>query len=389
MTIQLLVTDKNLAVLGDPLDGWTNLQCDLNFNAPASGTVTLPARSQYMELLQPGNRLVVIRDGTIWCAGPLEVPQDFTMDLDQNPAPGTVKVSFSDDLARVAGYLTYPEPASAFESQITTSNKVRAISSTNAETIIRTLVDENCGPSALTARQIEQLVLDDLAGVGGTRSISTRFEPLLDACRTVAATDGLGFRTRQDGTAIKFGVYAPVDRTGTARFSFGLGNLRSVSFTMGAPLATSELVQGGNDPAEDSGNARVYVEVDSGQASTWYRVEKLVDKTGTTDDSGGELTQAGTLALGEDNPQASLSTVTVDTEDLRAGRDYGLGDKVTVALPTGLEVADIVQTIRLQDTPDEGEVVTSVIGNSDKTTTTAMVRTVRDLARRLGRLEAR
>lgn len=389
MTIQLLVTDRNLAVLGDPLDGWTNLQCDLNFNAPASGTVTLPAYSQYMELLQPGNRLVVIRDETIWCAGPLEQPQGFTMDLEQNPDPGTVTVAFSDDLARVAGYLTYPEPASAFESQTTTSNKVRSIAATNAETIIRTLVNENCGPGALTARQIEQLVLDDVAGVGGTRSISTRFEPLLDACRTVAATDGLGFRTRQDGTAIKFGVYAPTDRTGTARFSFGLGNLRSLSFTMGAPLATSELVQGGNDPADDAGNARVYVEVTSGQASTWYRVEKLIDKTGTTDDSKGELTQAGTLALGDDNPQASLSTVTVDTEDLKAGRDYGLGDKVTVALPTGLEIADIVQTIRLEATPEEGEVVTSVIGNSDKSTTTAMVRTVRDLARRLGRLEAR
>jgi hypothetical protein len=389
VAIQLLVTDKNLAVLGDPLDGWTNLSCDLNFNAPASGTVTLPARSQYMELLQPGNRLVVIRDETIWCAGPLEVPQDFSMDLEQNPDPGTVKVQFSDDLARVAGYLTYPEPGLAFSAQTTTSNVVRQISATNAETIIRTLISENCGPGALTARQIEQLVLDTVAGVGGTRSISTRFEPLLDACRTVAATDGLGFRTRQDGNQIKFGVYAPVDRTGTARFSFGLGNLRSLSFTMGAPLATSELVQGGNDPADDAGNARVYVEVTSGQASTWYRVEKLVDKTGTTDDSKGELTQAGTLALGDDNPQASLSTVTVDTEDLKAGRDYGLGDKVTVALPTGLEVADIVQTIRLQDTPDEGEVVTSVIGNSDKSTTTATVRTVRDLARRLGRLEAR
>jgi hypothetical protein len=391
VAVQLLVTDRNLNVVGDPLSGWTRLAVDLNYNAPASGSVTLPAWPEVMELLQPGHRLVVVRDKAVWCAGPMEEPQDYRWDLEQNPDPGTVTVRFSDDLARIAGYLTYPEPTKAFTAQDTITDRLRTFTATNAETIIRTLVNENCGPGALPVRRIERLVLDDIAGVGGNRSLSTRFEPLLDACRTAAATDRLGFRTRQVGNEIRFGVYKPVDRTSTARFSQGLGNLRSLSFTMGAPLATSELVQGGGDPDDQATppNIRVYAEVTSGAAADWYRVEKLVDKTGTLDDSGGELTQAGTLALGDDNPQACLATVTVDTEDLRAGRDFFLGDKVTVALPTGLEVADIVQTIRLEDTPDEGEVVTSVVGNSDKTTTTATVRAVRDLARRLGRLEAR
>ncbi|MEU3346423.1 siphovirus ReqiPepy6 Gp37-like family protein [Streptomyces sp. NPDC006700] len=391
MAVQLLVTDRNLNVLGDPLSKWTKLACDLNYNAPASGSVTLPAWPEVMELLQPGHRLVVVRDKAVWCAGPMEEPQDYEWDLEQNPDPGTVTVRFSDDLARVAGYLTYPEPSKTFANQDTITDRVRTFSGQNAETIIRTLVNENCGPGALSVRRIERLLLDDVAGVGGNRSLSTRFEPLLDACRTAAATDRLGFRTRQVGSEIRFGVYKPKDRTATARFSRGLGNLRKIGFTLGGPLATSELVQGGGDPDEQATppNIRVYVEVTSGAAADWYRVEKLIDKTGTTDDFGGELTQAGTLALGDDNPQASLSTVTVDTEDLKAGRDYGLGDKVTVALPTGLQVADVVQTIRLEATPDEGEVVTSVVGNSDKTTTTATVRAVRDLARRLGRLEAR
>ncbi|MEV7712284.1 siphovirus ReqiPepy6 Gp37-like family protein [Streptomyces sp. NPDC088270] len=390
MTIQLLVTDRNLRIIGDPLDGWTRLTCDLNHNAPASGSVSLPARPEYMQLLQPGHRIVVIRDGQVWCAGPMEQPQDYTWDLAQN-AGGTVTVTFSDDLARIAGYLTYPEPGKPFTTQDTVTDRARVFTNQNAEAIIRALVNENCGPGALAARRIERLVLDDVAGVGAPRSLRTRFEPLLDACRTVAAVDQLGFRTRQIGSEIRFGVYRPADRTATARFSTGLGNLRSVSFTMAAPLGTSELVQGGGDPssAATPPNVRVYVEVASGAATDWYRVERLVDRTGTLDDTGGELTQAGTLALGDDNPQASLATVTVDTEDLRAGRDYQLGDRVTVVLPTGLEVADIVQTIRLEATPETGELVTSVIGDSDKTTTSATVRTVRDLARRLGRLETR
>ncbi|MET9815335.1 siphovirus ReqiPepy6 Gp37-like family protein [Streptomyces sp. NPDC006355] len=393
MTIKLLVTDRNLNVLGDPLAGWTKVQCDLNFNAPASGQVTLPAWPEYVELLQPGNRMVLIRDNAIWCAGPLEEPQDYTWDLGQNADPGTVTVTFTDDLARVAGYLTYPNPAVAFSAQTTTSDVVRNLSGINAELIIRQLVNENCGPGALAARRIERLVLDAVAGVGTTRTIRTRFEPLLDACRTVAIGDGLGFRTRQVGDEIRFGVYQPVDRTSTARFSAGLGNLRSVRFTLGAPTATAELVQGGEDPKNaapegEPPNVRVYVEVNSGAAADWYRVEKLLEQSGK-DNAQGELTQAGNLALGEDNPQASLATVTVDTPDLQAGRDYGLGDRVTIALPSGLEVTDVVQTIRLEATPDEGEVVTSVVGNSDKTTTTATVRVARDLARRVARLEAR
>ncbi|MEU2992595.1 siphovirus ReqiPepy6 Gp37-like family protein [Streptomyces griseoincarnatus] len=389
MAIELLVTDRNLTFLGDPITGWTRLECELNFNAPASGTVGMPARPEYMELLQPGNRLVVIRDGSIWCAGPMEVPQEYAWDLAANAGVGTVTVNFTDDLARIAGYLTYPEPTLAFASQTTTSDVVRKLTATNAETIIRTLVSENCGPTALAARQIEQLVLDTVAGVGTAQTVSTRFEPLLDACRKAAVADGLGFRTRQDGGQIKFGVYAPQDLSSSARFSDGLGNLRSVRFTMSAPTATSELVQGGNDPKDDPANTRVYVEVASAHAADWYRVEKLIEKSGTDDDSEGELTQAGTLALGSDNPQASLSTVTVDTEDLRAGRDYGLGDQVAVVLPTGLQITDVVQTIRLEATPDDGELVTTVVGNNDKTTMTRTVWTIRDLAYRLGQIERR
>ncbi|MFH9816134.1 siphovirus ReqiPepy6 Gp37-like family protein [Streptomyces sp. NPDC017230] len=394
MTVQLLVTDRNLTFLGDPITGWTKLTCDLNFNAPASGSVELPARPEYMELLQPGNRMVVIRDGEIWCAGPMEEPQDYTWDLAANAGVGTVTCRFSDDLARVAGYLTYPEPSLTFATQTETSDVVRKLTTTNAEDIIRTLVSENCGPTALAARRIEQLVLDSVAGVGTSQTVSTRFEPLLDACRKAAVTDGLGFRTRQVGNEIRFGVYAPQDLTNTARFSDGLGNLRSAAFTMGAPTATSEMVMGGHDPADDPPEGdppyqRDYVEVTSGLHVDWWRVEKFIEKSGVDDDSEGELTQAGVLAFGNDNPTASLTTVTVDTEDLKAGRDYGLGDLVAVVLPTGLEIADVVQSIGLAAEPDSGELVTTVIGNNDRTTTTRMVWTVRDLAYRLGQLEGR
>ncbi|WP_264296600.1 siphovirus ReqiPepy6 Gp37-like family protein [Streptomyces sp. C8S0] len=210
------------------------------FNEPASGSVTLPADDEVMEQLQPGARLVVIRDGAIWCAGPLEIPQDYTWTVGADP--GEVVVYFSDDLVRPAGYLTWPDPAAAWSAQPDTH---RQITSTNAETIIRTLVDENCGPGALAARQIPNLALAAAAGVGTTTSVSTRFEGLLETCRRVAIDGGgLGFRTRQTATEVEFEVYQPADLTATARFSRGLGNLRALTYKQSAPTVTHALVTG-------------------------------------------------------------------------------------------------------------------------------------------------
>ncbi|MGW1437213.1 siphovirus ReqiPepy6 Gp37-like family protein [Streptomyces griseus] len=393
MAIELLVTNSALAVQGDPLAGWRALTAELRYNEPAAGSVTLTAYPEVMAQLQPGNRLVVIRDRVIWMSGPLEVPQDYQWDLEGAADPGEVTVSFTDDLARIAGYLTYPEPAKTWANQTVTADVVRKLTATS-ETIIRTLVNENCGPGALATRRIPQLVLDTVTGVGTMRTLSTRMEPLLDACRTVAVPDGVGFRTRQVGTQIRFGVYQPRDLSGSARFSAGLGNLRKVRFSLSAPTATSELVMGGEDPAQQVGagepaNRRAYTEVTSGAQASWYRVEKLVQSSGKTN-ADGELTQDGALALGNDNPQASLSTETVDTEDLQAGRDYSLGDKVAVVLPTGLTVLDIVRRITLTAAdPDTGERVTAVIGTGDTTTSASLVGTVRQLAYRLGQIESR
>jgi hypothetical protein len=384
LAIQFLVTDENLTVQGDPLSDWTQLDATLRFNEPGSGSLDLVAHPYVMDQLQPGNRLVVVRDGDIWMGGPMEIPTDFSWGVGQGgeAPPGKVTVNFADDLARPAGYLTWPAPASAWSAQPDTARQILA---TNAEVIIRTLVNENCGPGALAARQIPGFALGELAGVGTTTSVNTRFEGLLATCRRVAIDGGgLGFRTRQTSSQIEFEVYQPADLTATARFSEGLGNLRAVTFKRSAPTVTHALVTG-----SDQASPRAYVEVaDTAAAAAWWRVEQLVN--GTADnDTDGELTQDGTEALAGGSAPVELATVTVDTEDLRAGRDFGLGDRVTVALPTGLEVTDVVRSIHLQATPNSGEYVTSLVGSPEATSDPQMVRLVRELGRRLGRLEAR
>jgi hypothetical protein len=386
VAIQLLVTDQDLNVQGDPLADWISLDATVRFNEPGSGSVQLVAHPYVMEQLQPGHRLVVIRDGEIWMAGPMEIPQNYSWGIggEGDAPPGKVTVNFSDDLALVAGYITWPAPASAWTAQ--PAHDYRIFHGINTETIVRTVVNENCGPGAITARRIPNLVLDSVAGGGITWAVKTRFEPLLEFCRRVAVYSGLGFRTRQDGAQIKFGCYQPADKTDTARFSMGLGNLRAMTYKSSAPTATHVLVAG----TETEGSpTRAYIErSDAAAAAAWWRVEKYNDG-GADTDADGELTASGNAELAENGPSVELATVTVDTEDLKAGRDYSLGDKVTVALPTGVEVVDLVRSIHLQATPGSGEHVTSLIGSPETTSDPQLVRVVHALSRRLGRIEAR
>src|SRR5690606_8703480 len=266
--------------------------------------------------------------------------------------------------------------------------------------IIRALVDATCGPSARAERRIPRLVVAPDVGVGGDTTCNTRFEGLLEACRRVAVASGdIGFRTRQVGRDIVFEVYEPRDRTGSARLSFGLGNLRYLRAKRSAPTVTHALVTGTEpDPdSEDGPMTRAFVEVaDTGAAATWWRVERHVDGSADTDDDG-ELTQAGVEELAGGSAPVELATVTVDVPDepgrpgtgLVAGRDFDLGDRVAVALPNGDQVADIVRNMHLQATPRSGEHVTSLVGSPEATSDPAVVQLVRGITRRLGRIAAR
>lgn len=385
--MQLLITDEDLVVQGDPLTGWKGLTATRKRNEPGSGSVSLPAWPEVMAQLQPGHRLVVLRDREVWMAGPMEIPTDWTWAADDadSAGPGRVTVSFSDDLARVAGYITWPVPASAWTAQPATVWQ-RSTGGT-AEAAIRELVNTNCGPAARAERRIPHLALDALAGVGTAVNISSRYEPLLDACRRIALAGGdIEFRLRQVGQQLLFGCRAPADLTATARFSLGLGNLRKIAFKRSAPTVTHALVAG----TEQEGAAtRAYVQVaDAAAAAAWWRVEKYISGSQATD-ADGELTDAGRVALADGAAPVELATTTIDTPDLRAGVHFDLGDRVSIELPFGLEVTELVRAIELRAEPDTGETVTAVVGSPDATRDPDEVAIIHELSRRLGLLERR
>jgi hypothetical protein len=220
----ILVTDENLVVQGDPISIWSEMDITLKFNEPGAAIVTCPAEQWVLDQMVPGNRLVIIRQGVVVMAGPIEKWLLERSDDGENAGVGKLTINGSDDLALVAARVTYPDPAHTPDAQ-TLDNWVYT---GNAELALYALVNTQAGPGALAARRIPHLTMGSPAGVGTSVTVkATRMQPLLDVGRLIGtAGGGLGFRTRQVGASILFEVYAPPDKSQSVRFSFGLGNLR-------------------------------------------------------------------------------------------------------------------------------------------------------------------
>lgn len=377
MPLTILVTDRDLRVVGRPVAGWRLVEAIPRFNEVGVGVMVAAATGELREQLSAGHRLVCIRDGKVFLAGPIEqIAEEWSVDGD-TADPGLMRVTWADDRAPLAGRVTYPNPAQQATGQ---TSATRSFTNTNAETILRTLANENAGPGALSARRVPRLALGPVAGVGTSVSYSTRFQPLLEELRTIATIGGgLGFRTRQDGDSILFEVYEPQDLSQQVRFAPSWGNLQRYSFDRESPRLTTAIVGG---PGE--GTSRTIRErTNSAAESAWGRVEQFIDRRSTT--STAELDDAGDDALADNGETARLATVTVDTPTQRFGEHYELGDVVAVSPGAGAQVTDVVRAVYLRVTPTTGEVVTALVGSHSASADPEWIKQTRRLARQLAR----
>lgn len=380
-------TDGNLVPIGQFVDEWTDIELVLRFNDVDSGVITLPADPAVAALAVAPNRVVVMRDsgpGGSWeivIAGPIEHPDDFDWGLD-NPdtfEPGQAAIYFADDRAAVAERLVYPDPTHDATHQTAAVSYVA--SAVNAEVAMLDFVNKNAGPGALAARRVPQLSIAGPAGVGTTISYSARMEPLGDSLRAMAlAGGGLGYRVVQvAGPTRRFEVFAPVNRSGTVRYSRALGNLTNLSYRSQAPTATVAIVGG-----DGTGTSRTFVEVvDSGAVAVWGRKEVFVNED-SADPT--ELAQAGAAALVDAGEQVQLSATAIDEPGTGFGIDYNLGDTVSVEVREGLVVTDVVTAVSIKVT-SAGEVISPTIGTGGATSDGKTLKELRRLQAKLGKVE--
>lgn len=98
------------------------------------------------------------------------------------------------------------------------------------------------------------------------------------------------------------------------------------------------------------------------------------------------LDQATNEAWEENGPKASLSMSPIDTESIQYGRDYRIGDTVTVDIDGGT-FTEVLREVRLSD-GDDGPRISPTIGDSQASTTPTLYKTVRHLWSKVRRLEA-
>lgn len=239
-----------------------------------------------------------------------------------------------------------------------------------AETIIRQYIDQNA-VSAVNdpigrSRVVNGLTLAADGGHGSSVSGNARYDALINKDGTgllqqlaLSSSPALGFTVTQSGTSLVVSVYVPNDKTGSIIFSQELGNLADFTYEVNAP----DIDSGGNLAVVAGGGQgtlrTITLRADGTSISDWGRCETFVDARDTSDPA--TLAQRGDAALAQVSETVSFSAVLAPTESMVYGRDFGLGDTVTVVVD-GVAFTDIVREVDIALTPDGAETVTPAIG---------------------------
>lgn len=391
--VKLLIAGPDLRPVAPPVTDWKSLDCTDRLNVAGSATFTAPARPDLVEAAQAeGNRVHLYVDGTSWMSGPIEEPGKLDASSSGDTAGGVVTVSWAGDKALLGWRLCYPDPA-----HDTSAQAAQQYTATdNAEALMRTLVNLNAGPGAIAARRISGLVLGDMAGVGSSVSVVTRFDPLSDKLRDVAGAGGTltyDVVLRPNATSgdpeLAFLVYAPRDLSGSVFFSAGAGNLLSVSTSPASPTATATIV--GFTAAGDTPDTTLVERVNTAAAG-WGRIEKWVASTATDSSMTAgqklqQMQQDGDLALLAGAPSTGLAADVIDDGQIRYRSRYRLGDTVGVKPVPGVLITDVVTAVRLSGNPKDGLTEVPTIGDGNPSVSSTRVRVIQDLDRRLGRRE--
>lgn len=301
-----------------------------------------------------------------------------------NSDSDTVTVSGYDDTAILSHRLAYPVPAGP-----PYSSSDYDVRTGLAEAVMKQYVEVNIGTNASSERTVRGLAVELDRGLGGSVTGRARFHTLHELLKSLAlAGGGLGYRILQVGSGLEFQVYQPTDKTSEVVFSPLLGNLLDFEYELINPEFNYVIAGGGGEGV----NRKFVEEGNNGSISDFGRFESFKDQRNTTDT--GELRQSLEEALSEGAEQTSLSISPIDTENIAFGKDYMLGDKISVVLTQGNEkletIREVVREVKITVTQD-GERISPVVGTSESLAhpVLGIYDKMKKLGKRLSNLERR
>ena len=381
------ILDHNLVSQG-PVQ-FVTMTAQLYYNAVGSWSVLAPYTDALWNLIQAGDIFVNVNwRGLFNFGGKCEQPGY------QDSIPGAagagaqngpfIVLSGADWLGLIANRICYPAPASAWSAQ--TSSSSDAQSAQPLESAIKHYVNNNIGASALAARKNSFLTVAASSARGSNVSYTVKFGTgvdinLLDVIRALIAQSGssMGVQiTRSPSThSLTFDVYIPRNLSGKAWFSESLGNLTAINFSLTDPTCTDALVQG---------SGTNFISRSATGKTTWNVVEQFIDSSSETDTNNLATTAQSAVASGAAGP--NMAATVADIPFLTFGRDYYLGDIVTIEVRPGATYSDVVTGVTLTADPSQSpelSVVPSIGWSSNATATTQSI--IGQLTQRIRLLE--
>jgi len=349
------VRDRTLARIGvilpQDLVGATMV---VRFNNTGSWSLKLPYDHPMGELLRlPGYGLIVTGpNGETLMSGPtLTAKLQQTMENTK----GTWQIEGASDDIVLSERLAYPTPATA---DVTAQTIAQDIRTGAAETVIKSYLDANIGPSAPAVRQLDGLLIETNLGRGSTVSGIARFNTLQRLFYDLAQVGGIGYRIAQPNGHLSFLVYEPLDRSSTIRMDIENRQLSSTNYSYGTAKVTRAIVAGRG--VEEN---RLFIErtsTDSLNAEiAWARrIEVFHDARQAQTEL--ELSTAGDeLLVDKGKTIVEMSVTPTDDTNMVYGVDWFLGDTVTV-VANNIEATAVVTEVGIQVASDGVRIAATV-----------------------------
>lgn len=347
------------------IDTYESAEVVARVNDISSWTLSLPSDTEAGRIFATDTfaRLEVAYRDETWRSGPV-TQIERTVDLDGD----MLDIAGADDTIWLARRLAHPQPSAAAPPYSTTAYDTHT---GPVSTVLAELVNVNAGPGAVAARRVAGLTVPTPAPAGPAVTVDARWQNLLTRLQDTARPSGMLF----DIVDLVFHAWLPVDSG--AVFSEGLETLAGWTLTAPAPTANKAVVAGGGQLT-----ARVVREATHATSvASWGLVEAFVDQRQTTDTAA--LDQAAGEALAAGVAPVSVEFVPLDTEGQQFGRDWQLGDLVTVVAGT-LTVHDQIRQVAVKLGADDVTIVPSV---GTPTGDLRLFRSLAGLDRRVRQLE--
>lgn len=322
--ITVEVRNVNLDRIGVIRPEELNLELLDPFNQVGNWKLTLPTEHLLANVLStPGSGIIVTGIGGVLTSGPMTMSE--LAETPDDPG-GTISFEGVSDSIILSDSLSLPDPTNPNGATQTLAHDVRR---GVAETVMHSFVEANIGTLAPLERRKLKLIMGANLGRGPDVVKSARFPVLGKLLSELATLASLGFRVVQRGGSLVFETSATRIRTKEIRLDVSNGALSGQRVAVAPPGLTRAIVAGQGDL-----EMRQFLQAQTAESvyaeQVWgRRIERFIDQRNTGDWS--ELEQAGAEAL-EDEGRTTYSVQAVPAEDaaMELGRDWGLGDMVSV-----------------------------------------------------------